>query len=112
MSRQPNILVFFTDQQRWDTCGCYGQPMEVTPNLDRMAAEGARFDLAFTCQPVCGPARAAIQTGKYPTEIGCHTNHRMLPTDETTIAHRLRDAGYEVGYIGKWHLASFGPYNG
>ena len=109
MSRRPNILVFFTDQQRWDTCGCYGQPLEVTPNLDRLAGEGVRFDLAFTCQPVCGPARAAIQTGKYPTEVDCHTNHRRLPPEETTIAHRLRDAGYEVGYIGKWHLASFGP---
>ncbi|MBS3735213.1 MAG: sulfatase-like hydrolase/transferase [Phycisphaerae bacterium] len=109
MARRPNILVFFSDQQRWDTCGCYGQPLDITPNLDRMASEGVRFDLAFTPQPVCGPARAAIQTGKYPTEIGCHTNHRRLPGDETTIAHRLRAAGYEAGYIGKWHLASFGP---
>jgi uncharacterized sulfatase len=109
---RPNVLYFFTDQQRWDTCGCYGQPMDVTPNLDRMAAEGVRFENAFTCQPVCGPARACIQTGKYATEVGCHTNHRMLPTDEKTIAHHLSGSGYEVGYIGKWHLASFGPKDG
>jgi uncharacterized sulfatase len=77
-----------------------------------MAAEGVRFENAFTCQPVCGPARACLQTGKYATEVDCHTNHRMLPPDEKTIAHYLSENGYEVGYIGKWHLASFGPRDG
>lgn len=109
---QPNIIFFFTDQQRWDTCGCYGQELPITPNLDRMASEGVKFESAFTCQPVCGPARACIQTGKYATEVGVHTNHRLLPIDEPTIAKWLSGAGYEVGYIGKWHLASCGPRNG
>ena len=109
---KPNILFIFSDQQRWDTCGCYGQPLDVTPNLDRMAREGVRFAQTFTCQPVCGPARASLQTGKYPTEVGCHTNHRMLPLDEKTIAHHFSEHGYEVGYIGKWHLASTGPHGG
>lgn len=109
---KPNILFIFSDQQRWDTCGCYGQPLDITPNLDRMAREGVRFKQAFTCQPVCGPARASLQTGKYPTEVGCHTNHRMLPLDEKTIAHHFSEHGYEVGYIGKWHLASTGPLLG
>ena len=104
--RQPNILFFFTDQQRWDTAGCYSQPLPVTPHLDRMATEGVRFEQVFTCQPVCGPARACLQTGKYATETGCFRNDIPLPTNETTIAHRLSEAGYEVGYIGKWHLAS------
>jgi uncharacterized sulfatase len=108
-ARPPNILFFFTDQQRWDTCGCYGQPLEVTPNLDRMAAEGVRFDRAFTCQPVCGPARSCLQTGLFATETGCFRNDIALPLDATTIAHRLAAAGYEVGYIGKWHLASTCP---
>ena len=110
--KQPNIIFLFSDQQRWDTCGCYGQPLETTPNLDRMAEEGVRFKNAFTCQPVCGPARACIQTGKYATEVGCHTNHRMLPLNEKTIAHHLADNGYDIAYIGKWHLASCGPYGG
>lgn len=109
---KPNILFIFSDQQRWDTVGCYGQALNITPNLDRMAAEGVRFEHAFTCQPVCGPARACLQTGKYATEIGCFTNHRMLPASEKTIAHYLSESGYEVGYIGKWHLASFGPRGG
>jgi arylsulfatase A-like enzyme len=108
----PNILFILSDQQRWDTCGCYGQPQAITPNLDQMAGQGVRFQYAFTCQPVCGPARASLQTGKYPTEVGCHTNHRMLPLTEKTIAHHLSQRGYEVGYLGKWHLASTGPLNG
>jgi len=112
MADLPNILFFFSDQQRWDTLGCYGQPLPVTPNLDRLAEEGVRFEHAFTCQPVCGPARACIQTGKYATEVGCHVNHRMLPTSERTIAHWLSEVGYEVAYIGKWHLASCGPHGG
>ena len=102
----PNIIFFFADQQRWDTVGCYGQPLEVTPNLDRMAAEGVRFENAFTCQPVCGPARACIQTGKYATEVGVFRNAIALGQDEKTIAHLASEAGYEVGYLGKWHLAS------
>ncbi|MFA5859723.1 MAG: sulfatase-like hydrolase/transferase [Elusimicrobiota bacterium] len=111
---KPNILFVFSDQQRWDTCGCYGIPPveNLTPNLDRMASEGVRFNHAYTCQPICGPGRAALMTGKYPAEIGCHVNHRMLPLEEKTIAHHMSSAGYEVGYIGKWHLASEGPKNG
>lgn len=103
---QPNIIFILSDQQRWDTLGCYGQKLPVTPNLDKMAAEGVRFEHAFTCQPVCGPARACLQTGKYATEIGCYRNNKALPLDEKTLAHYLREAGYDVGYIGKWHLAS------
>ena len=108
--RQPNILFFFTDQQRVDTLGCYGSPMinHMTPNVDRMAADGVRFNYAFTPQPVCGPARACIQTGKYATETGCWRNNIALRLDEKTIAHWLSAAGYAVGYIGKWHLASTG----
>ena len=112
MDPRTNVLFFFTDQQRWDTVGCYGQPLPLTRHLDRMAAEGVRFEHAFTCQPVCGPARACLQTGKYATEVGCHTNHRMLPVHEMTLPKWLAPAGYQVGYMGKWHLASFGPSGG
>jgi arylsulfatase A-like enzyme len=104
----PNIVFFFSDQQRWDTCGCYGQELDVTPNLDRMAEEGTRFEHAFTCQPVCGPARSSLQTGKYPEATGCWRNNIHLPMDEKTIAHWLTEWGYQTAYVGKWHLAS-GP---
>jgi len=101
-----NILVLFTDQQRWDTCGCYGQRLDVTPNLDRLAREGVLFRHAFPCQPMCGPARVCMQTGLYATQIGVNTNDVALPLDADTIAKRLSAAGYETGYVGKWHLAS------
>lgn len=103
---QPNIVFYFSDQQRWDTCGCYGQKLPVTPNLDAIAGDGIRFANAFTCQPVCGPARACIQTGTYATENGCFVNGVSLPLGAKTIARYLKDAGYDTAYVGKWHLAS------
>ena len=109
-ARKPNILFLFSDQQRWDTVECYGRPVfpGLTPNLDRMAAEGVRFQHSFTCQPVCGPARAALQTGKHATQTTCFKNNIALPRREKTMAHLLSAEGYDVGYIGKWHLASDG----
>ena len=104
-----NIIFYFSDQQRWDTCGCFGQPLNITPNLDELAAEGVKFDNAFSPQPVCGPCRALFQTGKYPTETGCFRNNLMLPSQIKTLGEYMeKDAGYETAYIGKWHLASDG----
>lgn len=104
--KRPNIIFYFSDQQRWDTLGCYGQPLPVTPNLDSLAAQGVRFEHAFTCQPVCGPARACLQSGKYATQVGCHRNAQALPQNITTLADHFNEAGYETAYVGKWHLAS------
>ena len=103
-----NIIFYFTDQQRWDTCGCFGQPLDITPNLDALAREGVKFDNAFSPQPVCGPCRALFQTGKYPTETGCFRNNIMLPAGVKTLGQYMEEAGYETAYIGKWHLASDG----
>lgn len=103
-----NIIFYFTDQQRWDTCGCFGQPLDITPNLDRLAEQGVKFNNAFSPQPVCGPCRALFQTGKYPTETGCFRNNIMLPSNVKTLADYIEEAGYETAYIGKWHLASDG----
>ena len=101
----PNVIVFFTDQQRWDTTGAHGNPLDLTPNFDRMAHEGTHVSQSFTCQPVCGPARSILQTGLYPTRTGCFHNGIGLPQDARTLAHHFRDGGYATGYIGKWHLA-------
>ena len=103
-----NIIFYFTDQQRADTCGCFGQPLDITPNLDSLAKEGVKFDHAYSPQPVCGPCRALFQTGKYPTETGCFRNNIMLPKGVKTLADYIEEAGYETAYIGKWHLASDG----
>lgn len=103
-----NIIFYFTDQQRADTCGCYGQPLDITPSLDRLAKEGVKFEYAFSPQPVCGPCRALFQTGKYPTQTGCFRNNIMLPVGIKTLANYIEEVGYETAYIGKWHLASDG----
>jgi len=104
-SERPNVVVFFTDQQRWDTTGVHGNPLDLTPNFDRMAMTGTHIYNSFTCQPVCGPARASLQTGRYALETGVWRNGIALAEDERTLAHHFRDAGYTTGYIGKWHLA-------
>ncbi len=108
MNDRPNVIVFFTDQQRWDTTGIHGNPLDLTPNFDRMARQGTDVHYAFTCQPVCGPARACLQTGLYATETGCYRNGVALPPDSETLAHCFKGAGYDTAYIGKWHLAEGG----
>lgn len=104
-SRRPNVLVFFTDQQRWDTTGIHGNPMGLTPVFDDMAIHGTNVEYAFTPQPVCGPARACLQTGMYATAIQHHRNGLTLTKKRKRMADCFREAGYYTGYIGKWHLA-------
>lgn len=106
--KKPNIVLFFSDQQRADTVGLYGQKLDITPNLDKIGNEGIVFENAFTAQPVCGPYRAMLQTGRYPTETGCFTNQKALPFNVKTLANYMSEAGYDLGYVGKWHLASDG----
>ncbi|MEM7537131.1 MAG: sulfatase-like hydrolase/transferase [Chloroflexota bacterium] len=109
---KPNIIVFFTDQQRWDSTGVHGNPLGITPNFDRMAQRGTHLFNTVTCQPVCGPARSCLQTGQYATTTGCFRNSIPLPQDARTLAHFFSEGGYDTGYIGKWHLAnreSIGP---
>lgn len=104
--KQPNVIVFFTDQQRHDTTGVHGCELGLTPNFDRMALEGTHVAKSFTCQPVCAPARACLQTGKYATQHGVWRNGYEPNPDLPTLANYFNDAGYHTGYIGKWHLAS------
>ena len=106
---RPNVIVFFTDQQRWDTAGVHGNPAGLTPNLDRMAVEGTHLYHSFTCQPVCGPARSCLQTGRYATETGVYVNGRAPHRDLPTLAGLFGAAGYRTGYLGKWHLSTAGP---
>ncbi len=105
-SSRPNVVVFFTDQQRWDSTGAHGNPLELTPNFDRMAQRGTHLYNTFTCQPVCGPARASLQTGMYASATGCWRNAIALPANLKTLGQCFREGGYKTGYIGKWHLAS------
>lgn len=103
--KKNNVIVFFTDQQRYDTTGMAHNPCGLTPNFDCMAADGTYAEYAFTPQPVCGPARAVLQTGKYATTTGNFHNGVVLPKEHKTMADYFNAAGYSTGYIGKWHLA-------
>ena len=103
-SPKPNVIVFFTDQQRWDTTGIHGNPAGLTPNFDRFAARGTHLAHTFTCQPVCGPARSCLQTGLYATETGVFRNAITLDPALPTLPDHFHGAGYTTGYIGKWHL--------
>lgn len=99
--RKKNIIFYFTDQQRYDTANNV-----IMPNLSRLALEGVTFTDCYTCQPVCGPARACLQSGVYPTQTGCYKNGINLPADITTLAQYFNREGYDTAYIGKWHLAT------
>lgn len=98
---KPNIIFYFSDQQRWDTVN-----ETVTPNLMNLSGEGTFYENSFTCQPVCGPARACLQTGVYATQNKCFYNGIPLPGGIKPLAEYFNEAGYETAYIGKWHLAS------
>ena len=98
---RPNIIFYFSDQQRWDTVN-----EEATPNLMQLAREGIQFENSYTCQPVCGPARACLQTGMYATQCGCYWNGVPRPQTIRPMAEYFNEAGYETAYVGKWHLAS------
>ena len=86
MHRRSNVIVFFTDQRRWDTTGIHGNPLDLTPNFDRMAQQGTHLASTFTCQPVCAPARASLQTGLYATNTGVWRNAIPLPESKRTLA--------------------------
>lgn len=102
--KKPNVIVFFTDQQRYDTTGTHGNPLDLTPNFDDIASKGTDVHYSFTSQPVCGPARSCLQTGLFATESGCYRNEVPLPENTKTIADYFNEEGYKTAYIGKWHL--------
>jgi arylsulfatase A-like enzyme len=102
-----NVLFVFTDQQRLDSLGCYGNDWVETPNLDRLAAEGTRYDRAYTPAAICSPARAAVVTGMYPHRNGITRNvghDESFADDFPCYPGLLREAGYNAGHAGKWHV--------
>jgi len=101
---KPNVLLVMADQLVPFLTGAYGHPVVQTPSLDRLAAEGIRFDAAYTPYPLCAPARAALMTGRYASRLGCYDNASILPADEPTVAHYLTEAGYDAVLTGKMHF--------
>jgi arylsulfatase A-like enzyme len=108
-STRPNVLMIISDQFRWDCIGAMGlNPMNLTPNLDRMASRGVLFRSAISNQPVCAPARASIFTGQYPSKHGVWRNAIGLAENAVTLGSAMKQSGYSTNYIGKWHLAPTG----
>ncbi|MES2697098.1 MAG: sulfatase [Verrucomicrobiota bacterium] len=103
-AERPNILFLVADQMRGSAMRLSGNPDVITPNLDRMAAEGITFRRTYANVPVCCPARATLMTGTYAHVNGMVANDLRLRESEITIAELFRDAGYRTGFIGKWHL--------
>ncbi|MBD0865336.1 MAG: sulfatase [Rhodobacteraceae bacterium] len=108
---RPNILIIYADQMRYDAIGCAGNPVIRTANIDRLSAEGVHFQEAYTSCPICCPFRASMLTGKYAQGHGMIQNHFPLRGGQGFLAEYLKDAGYQTGYIGKWHLEG-GPKPG
>ena len=99
-----NILVVLADQLVPFLTSPYGDPVAKTPNLQRLADTGVRYDAAYTPYPLCSPARAAFMTGDYASRHGCYDNASILPSDVPTVAHSLTLAGYETVLSGKMHF--------
>ena len=108
-TRRPNILWICTDQQRWDTLGCYGNAHVATPHLDGLAQNGVIFDRCYSQSPVCTPSRASFLTGRYPRTNRCRQNGQSLPADEAPVTKLLADAGYTGGLAGKLHISACHP---
>lgn len=99
------MLVICTDQQRWDSLGCYGSPEVHTPYIDGLAAGGTLFERCYATNPVCAPSRASMLTGAYAYQHGLWANGVKLPPERVTLLRDLTAAGYRTGLVGKLHLS-------
>ena len=109
--RQPNVIIIFTDDQGYADLGCYGATSYETPNIDRLAEEGARLTSFYVSEAVCSASRSSLLTGCYAQRIGIRgalSPFAMtgLDREETTIASMLKGQGYATCMVGKWHLGS------
>lgn len=112
-SKKPNIVFVFGDQWRAQATGYSGDPnlQSKTPNLDKLAAESVNLSNAVSTCPVCTPYRASLLTGQYPLTHGLFLNDTPLRNKALTIAEVCKDAGYDTGYVGKWHINAGGRSN-
>jgi len=101
---RPHIILVMADDQGWAQTGYYDHPVLKTPNLDRMASGGIRFDRFYAGAPVCSPTRASVLTGRANDRTGVESHGYALRRQEITLATILGNAGYATGHFGKWHL--------
>ena len=104
--RKPNVIVIFTDDHGWADLGVHGIRRDIkTPNIDRMAVEGAVFSAGYVTAPQCIPSRSGILSGRYHQKFGVdHNRFSPMPAEVLTVPERLQKAGYKTGMVGKWHL--------
>ena len=108
--RPPNIIIIYTDDQGTIDANCFGAKDLYTPNIDLLAKTGVKFTQFYAAAPVCSPSRAALLTGKTPLAAGLPGNApskkglKGMPTEQVTIAEKLKENGYITAHIGKWHL--------
>lgn len=112
---KPNIVFIFADDLGYGDLGCFGAEDISTPNIDRIATEGIKFTEFYSASPVCSPSRAGLMTGRMPQRMGVNgvffpESFTGMPTDEITIAEKLKEVGYSTGIVGKWHLGHMPKY--
>ncbi len=103
---RPNVILMIADDMAREDCGAYGHPAVRTPNIDKLAREGMRFDRAFVTASSCSPSRSSLITGRYPHNTGAAELHQPLPPEQVTFVEKLKAAGYWTAAAGKWHLGN------
>lgn len=109
---RPNIVLFFGDDVGYGDLGCYGNPTSMTPALDAMARTGAKMSQYYSAASICSPSRASLMSGRNFVRVGMYPgvlsplSNGGLSLNETTVADKLRSAGYRTGMCGKWHLGT------
>lgn len=106
-TQRPNILIIISDDHALSTIGAYGAKYGATPNIDRIAKQGAVFNNAFVTNSICAPSRAVLLTGKYSHINGLRDNHDEFNAAQDVFPARLLQSGFQTAWIGKWHLKTY-----